>query len=362
MKALGRTIFFLIVTVLLTIGIALPAKAAPLPVPVTFSDDFESYAVGANPVGVYDYWDGVNFRWSPAPAPQPDRYMVGLVGGNKVLNYYYGGPVSHFPFVSKLYRQDYIECLQGGATFIYTQPTMGWTGLLFSWQDRYNYYVAQAMFDNRLYLRSTRSGTIGSLTLWPDRHILSMSHRIEVERVGNTLIASLVRLDTGQTKSLSVVNTDYLGGRVGFGFDEDWWGPANFNVDSFHARGTVIPPSVTAVVDIDPDTLNLKSKGGFVTAYIELPAGHDVGDIDVATLRLAGTVPAVTDSRYKFVTDPGSYLVDHDLDGITERMVKFSRAQVREVVAPGEAVELTLTGWLAGSIYLEGSDTIRVIN
>ena len=49
---------------------------------------------------------------------------------------------------------------------------------------------------------------------------------------------------------------------------------------------------ITATVDIDPDTLNLKSKGKWITAYIELPSGYDVADIDVATVMLDDTVPA----------------------------------------------------------------------
>jgi hypothetical protein len=39
-------------------------------------------------------------------------------------------------------------------------------------------------------------------------------------------------------------------------------------------------------IDIDPDTLNLKSKIKWVTAYIELPGGYDVADIDVGTVKL----------------------------------------------------------------------------
>ena len=35
-----------------------------------------------------------------------------------------------------------------------------------------------------------------------------------------------------------------------------------------------------ATTDIDPDTLNLKSKAKWVTVYMELPERYDVADID----------------------------------------------------------------------------------
>jgi len=56
------------------------------------------------------------------------------------------------------------------------------------------------------------------------------------------------------------------------------------------------PPAISATVDIKPDTLNLKSKGKWITCYIELPEGYNVSDIDVSTVMLDGTIlvdPAV---------------------------------------------------------------------
>lgn len=44
--------------------------------------------------------------------------------------------------------------------------------------------------------------------------------------------------------------------------------------------------SIVATVDINPDTLNVKSNGEFITAYIELPVGYDVMDIDCSSIRL----------------------------------------------------------------------------
>lgn len=52
-----------------------------------------------------------------------------------------------------------------------------------------------------------------------------------------------------------------------------------------HAYTVKIP----AAIDIDPNTLNWISKGRWITCYIELPEGYDVGDIDVSTITLDDT-------------------------------------------------------------------------
>ncbi len=119
------------------------------------------------------------------------------------------------------------------------------------------------------------------------------------------------------------------------------------------------PEEIPATVDIDPNTLNLKSKDEFVTAYVELPEGYDVADIVLETVYLDG-IPAVTDPVYGFVKNQKSYLFDRDGDGTTEtRMVKFDRQAVIALLSVGEAT-LTITGEV-NSTRFEGSDTIKVV-
>lgn len=121
---------------------------------------------------------------------------------------------------------------------------------------------------------------------------------------------------------------------------------------------------ITADVDIDPDTLNLKSNGEFVTVYIELPEGYNVADIALETVHLEG-IQAITNPTYGFVKDPD--LMDHDGDGILERMVKFYRAMVInlliEHMSPHvkQKVTLTVTGNLNDDTSFRGSDTIKVL-
>jgi len=110
-----------------------------------------------------------------------------------------------------------------------------------------------------------------------------------------------------------------------------------------------ITGALNATVDLDPDTLNLKSEGRWITCYIRLPEGYDVGDINVSTILLDGVVPA------EWGNVEGNVL-----------MVKFDRQAVIEYIrdvleiADGE-VTLTVTGKLYDETMFEGSDTIRVI-
>lgn len=110
--------------------------------------------------------------------------------------------------------------------------------------------------------------------------------------------------------------------------------------------------SLTAKVDINPDALNLTSKGNWVTSYIELPEGYAAENIDVSTVTLEGAIPAELSP-----TQVG----DHDDNGIPDLMVKFDRQVLIGYLegATGE-VTLTLTGDVDGKPF-EGSDTIIVI-
>ena len=106
-----------------------------------------------------------------------------------------------------------------------------------------------------------------------------------------------------------------------------------------------------ARVEIDPDTLNLKSKGKLISAYIELPVDYDVNDIDIYTVRLNGEISAELHP-----TEIG----DYDADSILDLMVKFDRQDLIVILSAGEAT-LTVTGEVNGTPF-DGSDTIRVID
>lgn len=101
-----------------------------------------------------------------------------------------------------------------------------------------------------------------------------------------------------------------------------------------------------------------------MTAYIELPAPYNVAQIDGSTVFLEGAIPAIKEPRFGYGWGPGSYIVDHDGDGILERKVKFDGGAVANYLKEkgakdGDVVALEVTGMVAGSPF-GGSDTIVV--
>ena len=135
---------------------------------------------------------------------------------------------------------------------------------------------------------------------------------------------------------------------------------------------TVTVNAIAATIDFDPNTLNLSSGGNWVTVYIELPEGYDVRHIihtPESPVLLNGVLPAVTDPKYGWVKSEDGYIVDHDGDGILERMVKFDKAEVQAMLEVGEEVVVTASGVLAydnghdtGQADFEGHDIIRAID
>ena len=87
----------------------------------------------------------------------------------------------------------------------------------------------------------------------------------------------------------------------------------------------------------------------YVIARIELPPGRDPTSIDLATVRLAGTVPA--DPHYRRTSD-------WDHDGRSELEVRFAFEAVVPLLHAGTNT-LAVTGKAAGTPFL-GSDTIVV--
>ncbi|MEW5871039.1 MAG: hypothetical protein AB1894_17325 [Chloroflexota bacterium] len=127
------------------------------------------------------------------------------------------------------------------------------------------------------------------------------------------------------------------------------WGPP-------YEPGTILRINLVEQVDvnIDPDTLNLKSSGGWVTAYIEVYGDYNVTDINLSTLFLEGSLPI---SDYPFE------IGDYDNNGIADLMVKFDRQVLIEYLAGtiGD-VSLSITGTFSDGTPFEGSDAIAVIN
>ena len=138
------------------------------------------------------------------------------------------------------------------------------------------------------------------------------------------------------------------------------WADATISVDAvnniiygqvFHLSiFAVMEPIPHANIDVDPDTLNLKSKGNWITCFIWLPEGYNVTQIDPSTIMLNDTVPAQA--------QPVS-------TGDSHMMVKFDRAMIQELILSQGikrgSVNLTVVLQLYDGPMFEGSDNIRVL-
>jgi len=123
------------------------------------------------------------------------------------------------------------------------------------------------------------------------------------------------------------------------------------SIQEVQIKGIHVIPYAVAAADVTPSTLNLKSKGKWITCYIELPEDYKVRDIDILTVKLNGEISAELHP-----TEIG----DYDTDGIPDLMVKFNRKELIAISSVGEAT-LRITGEVNGTSF-EGSDTIRVID
>ena len=132
-----------------------------------------------------------------------------------------------------------------------------------------------------------------------------------------------------------------------------WIDDRDENWEIYYKRYLIPTPPIEAAVDIDPDTLNLKSKGRWITIYIELPYGCDVNDINTSSILLEGAIPA---------EHHPSEVGDYDNDGISDLMVKIDRSEVENILNVGESITLSVKGNLLDGTVFEGEDTIRVIN
>ncbi len=116
------------------------------------------------------------------------------------------------------------------------------------------------------------------------------------------------------------------------------------------------PEPIPAAVDINPNTINKKSKGKYVTCYIWLPVEYDVGDIDIATV----TINNASDESVLTEETP-TEVGDFNSDGITDLMVKFDRNSVYGILSVG-SVEVTVKGFFVDGLSFEGSEVVNVMD
>ena len=112
----------------------------------------------------------------------------------------------------------------------------------------------------------------------------------------------------------------------------------------------------TEKVEIHPETLNLESKGRWITVLTSLPEEYELSDINVTTVRL-GIIPAAWGK-----VEGNKLMVKFDRQMVIDYIWAYKLYHM-QIPLPQEGVEVDLT--LSGELYdgtpFEGSGTIRVI-
>ncbi len=103
---------------------------------------------------------------------------------------------------------------------------------------------------------------------------------------------------------------------------------------------------VSAEARFTPRTINLASKGNWITCYIWLHDEYDVADIEPKSIFLEGQIK------------PEQFSVDEQQQVAT---AIFNRQDVLQILEAGD-INLKITGQLTDTTYFEAADTIKVIN
>ncbi|MGH9869077.1 MAG: S8 family serine peptidase [Candidatus Polarisedimenticolia bacterium] len=107
-----------------------------------------------------------------------------------------------------------------------------------------------------------------------------------------------------------------------------------------------------AYLHFDPEVLNLSAHGSKVKMVMELPPGFDPHLVDVGSVTLNDTVPALP-SPVEFT--------DENLNGIEEIVVRFDRDAVDAVLPDGASVSVTVQGEVADVQWFRGTTTVRTM-
>jgi len=120
----------------------------------------------------------------------------------------------------------------------------------------------------------------------------------------------------------------------------------------FQALSPSIAFTLSATVDVTPDTINLNMQGRWITAFISLPEGYNVSDIDRSSILLEGQFSPEWSNiegnnlMAKFDT---ALVIPYLWDRLTHMGSKAS-------------IELTVTGELTNGTPFTGSDTVTIMD
>jgi len=119
----------------------------------------------------------------------------------------------------------------------------------------------------------------------------------------------------------------------------------------------VLSPSsaftLTAVVDIKPETLNVNMNGRWITVFLSLSEDYNVSDIDPSTILLENMFKAEWTS-----IENGVMILKFDALGLTDYLL----LKLYHMGAARTQITLVIQGELKSGGHFIGSDTITVMN
>ena len=133
-------------------------------------------------------------------------------------------------------------------------------------------------------------------------------------------------------------------------------------VGSDTMKATVNP--IPAELNCDPDALNTKNNGKWITCYIELPAGYDVKQIDGSKVMLNGIVAYFGKEGWAKYESNDYNIMDNNKNGVLERMVKFDRQALTSILNGVSTETMTIIGQVMYNNEIadfEGQQSMKII-
>ena len=123
----------------------------------------------------------------------------------------------------------------------------------------------------------------------------------------------------------------------------------------------LMPPiaasSIDALVEIKPETLNLK-KNGVITAFVELPSPYNVSDIDLDTIKLHVEDAVGLVEPLRCVVADGKLIAKFDASDVADLILLGHMQPIPP--QDNQLKDLVIEGQVKGE-HFEGSDRIRII-
>ena len=115
--------------------------------------------------------------------------------------------------------------------------------------------------------------------------------------------------------------------------------------------------SIDALVEIKPETLNLK-KNGVITAFVELPSPYNVTDINIDTVRLHVEDAVGSVEPLRCVVADGKLIAKFDASDVADLILLGHMQPIPP--QDNQLKDLVVEGKVKGEPF-EGSDRIRII-